>query len=53
MKADGVAEEVPGAMEESCPGPDLHLAPGSFGEDSGWGGRGAQPFSKLGCRHQV
>lgn len=77
VEADGVAEEVPGAMKESCPGPDPHFAPGSFGElpgvvafceisgeggkrgkeeetgDSGWRGRGAQPFSKLGRSHQL
>lgn len=31
-KADGAEEKVPATMKEPCPGPDLHLAPGSFGE---------------------
>lgn len=32
VKAEGVAAKVPAAMKEPRPGPDLHFAPGSFGE---------------------
>lgn len=32
VKADCIAEKVPAATKEPRPGPDLHFAPGSFGE---------------------
>ena len=32
VKADGAEEKVPAVVKEPRPGPDLHFAPGSFGE---------------------